>query len=402
VAARAVIVSDESIGHDAATSTRLSIQLVVKSTSPRTGLGRYGEELEHGLRQAGARVRRAELGNWAPRPLSAFARQCGYDLPAFSRSYPLRADVRPGYLTFLTSQTLATLLTVQRLPRPVVVMVHDILPYLLRNDAEMRTYHHRLDRLMDAVAMRGLRRADHLITNSEYTKQTVVDVLGVASERIDAIHLGVDRARFRPRPVPDDFRARYDLRVGQRYILAVGTEDPRKNLAALLRAMPTIARDVGNIRLLKVGAPAFVEQRRRHLELCRELDIEAFVRWFDEVPEDDLPLFYNVADVFAFPSIYEGFGFPVLEALACGTPVVAARRASIPEIAGELGTLVDDPSPHELARAITAALRAEQPDVEALVAWATRFAWHQTIVRTLAVCEGVSREHTCAVRYGGG
>jgi glycosyltransferase involved in cell wall biosynthesis len=360
---------------------------VVKPTSPRTGIGRFALELARGLERAGLPVRRAELRTPIPRPLSGTARRLGYDLETFSRSYPLRADVRPGYLTLLASQTLATLLVTQRLPRPVVVVVHDILSYLLRDDPTLRTYHHRLDRTMDALAMRGLRRADRLVANSHYTKRTVAETLEVDPDRIDVVHHAVDNAWFRPLPVPDGFRARYGLPAGERYVLAVGSEDPRKNLSALLRAMAAVRQAVPNVRLLKVGAPAFAEQRRRHLDLCRELGLESVVRWLDEVPEEDLPLFYNAADVFAIPSLYEGFGSPALEALACGTPVVAARKASIPELVGEATVLVDEPTPELLASAITATLRAGRPDPEPLVRQAAWFTWDRTAEGMIAACE---------------
>lgn len=370
----------------------MRLQLVTKPTSPRTGLGRYAAELEQGLRRAGVEVRRAEPRTRLPGPATALGRRLGYDLATFVGSYPLRAETRPGWLTFLTSQTLATLLLTQRLPRPVVVMVHDILPYLLRDDPALRTYGHRVDRLMDAAAMRGLRRADHLVTNSEYTKRTVVETLGVPPERIEAIPLGVDTERFRPLPVPTAFRDRYGLPEGERYVLAVGSDDPRKNLPALLRAMATVARAVPAVSLVKVGAPAFAAHRRRNLELVEALGIGSVVRWIDEVSEEDLPLFYNLADLFALPSTFEGFGFPVLEALACGTPVVAARRASIPELVGDVVPLVEEPTPEALAGAIVATLAAPRPDTAPLVAWARSFTWQRTADRTRAVCERVLAE----------
>jgi glycosyltransferase involved in cell wall biosynthesis len=310
------------------------------------------------------------------------AKRIGYDLEAFGRSYPVRAGLAKGYLTHLTSQTLGTLLLSQRLPRPVVVTVHDILPYLLRDDPALSVYRHRVDRFMDSLAMRGLRRADRLIADSHYTRQTVVEALGVSPERIDVVHLGVDTVRFRPQPVPETFRRRYGLPEREAYVLAVGSEDPRKDLPTLLQAMALLRRDGVDATLLKVGKPAFAEQRERNLRLCDELGIANAVRWFDGVPEDDLPLFYNAARVLAFPSRYEGFGFPVLEALACATPVVAARASSVPELVGSAARLVTPGSPDALAEALGQVLSKDPPGPGVLVQQAERFRWEDCLTAT--------------------
>ncbi len=366
----------------------LRVQLINKSTSPRTGIGRYAYELERGLRDRGINLRLAPLRSPAP-PLVSFGRRLGYDPEAFFRSYPLRADVRPGYITHLTTQTLGILLLLQRLPRPVIVTVHDILPYLLRHDPELRVYRHYADRLMDVLAMRGLARADHLIADSHFTKFTIASSLSLPPERVDVTHLGVDTTRFQPTVVPDSFRARYNLPVDHRYVLFVGSEDPRKNLPVLLRAMALARRDLPDLILLKVGAPAFTDQRARHVQLCWDLGIAGAVRWIEEVPEADLPLFYNVADVFAFPSRYEGFGFPVLEALACGTPVVASHAGSVPELAGEAATLLDNPQPENFAGEITRVIAGQRPDRDALMRQAARFRWDSTVQSTVRIAQSV-------------
>jgi glycosyltransferase involved in cell wall biosynthesis len=344
------------VGRERRTADPLRVQLVSKPGSASTGIGRYAVALERGLRDAGVEIRNASRQMPAPAFLTRAARRVGPDLEAFSRSYPLRADLSEGYVTHLTSQTLGILLLSQRLPRPVVVTVHDILPYLLRDDPALSVYRHRVDRLTDDLAMRGLRRADRLIADSHYTKLTVVETLGVPPERIDVVYLGVDTERFRPQAVPETFRRRYDLPEGETHVLAVGSEDPRKDLPTLLRALALLRRDGVDAKLLKVGKPAFAEQRERNLRLCDDLGIANAVRWFDGVPEDDLPLFYNAANVFAFPSRYEGFGFPVLEAMACGTPVVAVRASSVPELGGSAVRWVAEMEPDALYRGIRSIL----------------------------------------------
>jgi len=369
----------------------MRVQLIHKTMSARTGLGRYAAELESGLRAAGVATGTAPVTNPVPGPLVRLADYLGYDLDAFAQSFPLRATVRTGFdLTHLTSQTLATLLIAGRLPRPVVVTVHDLFPYLLRHDPALSSYRHRLDRTADAAALRGLRRADRLIANSAATKRCVVDALGIPPERIDVTHFGVDTVRFAPRPVAAAFRVRHDLPDGRPVVLYVGTEDPRKDVPTLIRAFARVRQRVPDALLVKVGAAAFADQRRRHLRLCAELGIGDAVRWTDAVPEEDLAGFYNAAAVFAFPSPYEGFGFPVLEALASGTPVVAVNRTSIPELVGSVATLVEPGAPADLAAAIEAAL-ATPGDPAARVRQAHRFTWDRTVAATLASYRRVAR-----------
>lgn len=366
-----------------ADASAIRVQLVVKPATTRTGIGRYTLEMASRLPRLGVEMTQAGLTRPFPSAVSRLARRAGYDLDAFNRSYPLRAETQRGVLTHLTSQFLGVLLLTQRLPRPVVITVHDILPYLLRDDSRLTVYSTRVHRLMDALAMRGLRRADRLMTDSIYTKQTLIDTLDISSERIDVVHLGVDSERFRPRAVPRWIRDTYQLPETGQYALFVGSEDPRKNVPLLLRAFAELSRAYPNLILLKVGAPAFDSQRDAHLRLCDELEIAGRVRWFDDIPEEHLPYFYNMANVFTFPSLYEGFGFPVLEALASGTPVVAVRASSVTELAGDASTLLDDPSPSAFAAAVRDRLEGSRPDPETLRAHALRFDWTTTALKTV-------------------
>ena len=372
----------------------VKVQLVNKPGSPRTGIGRYAVEIERGLSASGVTLRRAELRNPLPRLMTSAIGRLGYDVTAFTRSYPFRADTQPGYVTHLTSQTLATLLLVQRLPRPVVVTVHDILPYVLRNDDELGVYRHRADRFMDSLAMRGLKRADRLISDSAYTKQCLVDTLAIPADKIDVIHLGVDTEAFRPSHPSAEFMKRHGLSGDRRYLLFAGSEDPRKDLPTLLHALAIIRHVAPDVELIKVGAPAFEEQRRRHIDLCVDMGISGVVHWIDEVTEADLPIFYNVASVFTFPSRFEGFGFPVLEALACGTPVVAVNASSVPELVSGVAKLVPASDPAQFARAILETLDAEPVDRKTLRRHAELFTWDKTIAALHATYERASRTAT--------
>jgi glycosyltransferase involved in cell wall biosynthesis len=223
----------------------------------------------------------------------------------------------------------------------VVVTVHDVIPYLLRNDPCLCTYRTPADRLFDRLALAGLRRADWLFADSEYTKRCLVAELGLRPQTIEVVYLGVEHERFRPLAASPAVRERYGLPEGRRYLIYVGSEDPRKNLPTLIRALALVRARLPELELIKVGRAHFVQERRRLLALAQQTGVREAIHFLDDVPEQDLPLLYNLADACVLPSLYEGFGFPVLEAMACGTPVVCSNATSLPEVAGDAAVLVD-------------------------------------------------------------
>jgi glycosyltransferase involved in cell wall biosynthesis len=236
--------------------------------------------------------------------------------------------------------------------------------------------------------MAGLRRADHLIAVSQYTRQCVVEHLGIAPEKIAVVHNGIDHGRFRPLPVPAAIRERYGLPEGRRYLIYVGSEDPRKNLVTLVRALAQLRHELPDVELIKVGQSNFTRERQRLIELATQLGVRTAIHFLEDVPEDDLSLLYNFADVSVMPSLYEGFGFPVLEAMACGTPVVYAHAGSLPEIAGKAGAQVFPCDVHTLAGTLLALLKSR--DKQLLLrrtgrGQAARFTWTATIQSTAAV-----------------
>jgi glycosyltransferase involved in cell wall biosynthesis len=286
---------------------------------------------------------------------------------------------------------LATLLLVRHLP--TVVTVHDIIPYLLRGDKVLGTYQHAFDRLFDLLAMRALGRARRLIASSAFTRRTIIDSLGIPGHRIDVVHLSVNRDLFRPLSRPSQVRETYGLEPQQPLVIFVGSEDPRKNLATLIGAFALVRRRLPHAALLKIGAAHFLDQRQRLLRLVHELGLGGSVRFLDHVPDKDLPLWYNAADVFVLPSLYEGFGYPALEAMSCGTPVIAANRASLPEVVGQGGTLVDPQDEQQMAREITRLLvdpERRAAASEAALAQAARFSPQRQADQTIAVYEQIA------------
>jgi glycosyltransferase involved in cell wall biosynthesis len=255
--------------------------------------------------------------------------------PRLIRRYHLDVVHSPAYVTPLASTV------------PSVVTFHDLSFFALpvAFNRTNRWYLQTFSRL-------SARRANRLIAVSEFTRREMQRVLGVRPERVDVVPNGVDGEfrRLRPEDVRS-FRSRHSL--PDRFVLYLGTLEPRKNVPALIRAY-AVARQRG------VTAPLVLAGGRGwgELELERliaRLGLSADVRMVGFVPAADQPLWYTAATLFAFLSRYEGFGLPVLEAMACGTPCIASNLGSLPEVVGDGGVLVD-PDDDQAVGAVLATL----------------------------------------------
>jgi glycosyltransferase involved in cell wall biosynthesis len=292
----------------------------------------------------------------------------------------LRADVYHGPAVFLP---------LVKLGYRTVVTIHDLVSFRFPDTVPWRYSVYM--RLMTRLAARS---ADRIIAVSHATKADLVQTLGVPPAKIAVIHEGVGPEFARPLP-PESIDAvvrRYGLR--RPYCLFVGNLEPRKNLPTLIEAFAEVRRRRGpggpSVQLVLAGTRAWL-----HAGIFRAVEQHGIgddVAFTGYVPNGDLPALYAGATCFTFPSLYEGFGLPVLEAMAAGAPVIAARTGSIPEVAGDAALLVDARGPAELALAIEAVL-SDAALRERLVARgrarAAAFAWDTVSRQTLAVYEAV-------------
>ena len=372
------------------------VALITDRSGPRTGIGRYVQMLYSGLEEAGVDVVQAaprlpQLPNVSYRIFGLLGR----DLRAFLTNYPIWSAYPEADVYHLATQTLASLLLFRRPKGRVVVTVHDIFPYMLRKDSHLRSPYG-TDHLYHRLAMAGLKRADHLIAVSHYTKRCLVELLGFPPEKITVVYHGIEHERFRPLPVSEAIRERYRLPAGPLYLIYVGSEDPRKNLKTLVSALSQVRRELPDVELIKVGRSHFEWERQRLMEQAAELGVRGALRMLEDVPEDDLPLLYNLADLYVTPSLYEGFGFPVLEAMACGTPAVCAKAGSVPEIVGAAGVQVAPCDVETLASTVVALLRDSERRSQLSLSGqrnAAGFTWSASVERTKAVYEAESGRH---------
>lgn len=263
-----------------------------------------------------------------------------------------------------------------------VITIHDMAQMYFRETIEEKTLVYLENELPQAA-----QKAHRIIAVSETTKNDIVRFLDIPPERVKVVHNGVDAA-FCPVADPaqlDQVRTRY--RLPERFLLCVGTIQPRKNLARLLEAYAKICQEHGcQHDLVLVGGDGWKSEGLR--QQIQSLQLSKRVHFTGYVTDADLPLLYNLADIFVFPSLYEGFGLPVLEAMACGIPVVTSNSSSLPEIAGDAALLVDPCDVESIAAGIRTLLADQELRTDFSrkgIARAKLFTWERCAHETLAV-----------------
>lgn len=269
-------------------------------------------------------------------------------------------------------------------PCPAVVTLHDVIYLACKQDLPSR-----LGRLYYRGMMTAaIRRARRVITVSEFSKREIVRYLRAAPEKIDVIYSGVDRG-FQPLTDPSRIEqtlARYNI-AGD-YILYAGIYKPRKNHAGLLRAFREFLATGDPAQLVIAGPMAEGEQGLR--ALADGLGVAKSAIFTGFVPDSDLLALYSAARVYACPSLYEGFGFTVLEAMACGVPVVCSRESALPEVAGEAALYADARDPHAFAVALRQAffdVELRGPLIANGLKNRSQFSWQKCAQATVATYE---------------
>jgi len=229
---------------------------------------------------------------------------------------------------------------------------------------------------LNAAVPRAAARADWVLADSESTRRDAIERLGVLEQQTSVLYPGVESRfqRIQDRAALNRVRTQYGL--PEHFILSVGTVQPRKNYVRLVEAFAQL--DSEDVHLVIVGGKGWLYQELfRRIE---ELDLQERVHLTGYVDDADLPTIYNLAQVVAQPSLYEGFGIPIVEAMACGIPVVAADNSSLPEAAGDAGLLVDALDSEALADALSRALTDSQlrrTMIERGLTQARQFTWQK-------------------------
>jgi len=236
------------------------------------------------------------------------------------------------------------------------------------------------------------RAATHVIAVSRSTKRDLIEKLGVAPEKITVIYEGVDHRKFKIQNSKfkvEEVRRKYGINGD--YLLFVGTIQPRKNLVRLIQAFSTLKPQRLALSLVIAGQRGWLFEEIYGAP--QRFGVEERVKFLGYVPTDDLVMLLNGAKAFVFPSLYEGFGLVVLEALSCGCPVVTSNLSSLPEVVGGAGILVDPYSVEDIARGINKVLQLDEAQrhnlIERGLKQAQKFTWEKTARETIEVWEKV-------------
>ena len=255
---------------------------------------------------------------------------------------------------------------------PMVTTVHDLV---------FRKYPETVDPLILKTQRKRLARIvknqTHIIADSLSTKNDLVKIYNLPKSRITVIYPGID-ARYTPQSKKEIDRVKHKYHLPEKYYLSLGTQEPRKNLVRLVVACQTL-----EYPLVLTGKQGWGQQ-------VKEQDHILSLGYVDEA---DLPGLYSGATVFIYPSLYEGFGFPVAEAMACGTPVVTSEISSLPEVGGSASVLVDPTNIESIRDGIIRAEKEQEKRRQAGLQQSKKFTWEKTAKQVLEVYEKITHRN---------
>ena len=297
----------------------------------------------------------------------------------------LECFLNPPDILFVPAHTIPL---IRRPGLKTVVTIHDVGFQKFLEQYQSRWWRLYGGRISNFAA----RAATHVIAVSESTKRDLVEKLDVSPDKVTVVYEGVDHEKFRVQGSGfrvDEVRGKYG--IDSDYLLFVGTVQPRKNLVRLIKAFSMLSPRFPNLDLVIAGKKGWLADEI--YAAPKKFGVEEKVKFLGYVPEDEIRSLMNGASALVFPSLYEGFGLPVLEALACGCPVVTSNISSLPEVVGEAGILVDPYNVEDIVRGIEEVLgfneKGRQDLVERGLRQAKKFTWQKAAKETIEVFESL-------------
>lgn len=356
-----------------------------------TGIGRYAFEIARRLASdeeirtsfyygyISSRLRASESGEAVGDGISSAKKRiarCPWAKRALRRLLESASILYPGEFDIYWEPNIAPISALCAKSGSVVATVHDFswLLYPQWHPGERSSY-------FKKIFPKGIAKVDKIITVSHFVREEAIALFNLDPAAIEVIHNGVDHSTFHPYHPDESEPFRKALALPRRFILFVGTLEPRKNVVRLIEAFRRLpARMRAECPLLLAGATGW--ENDDTLRLLRECS--AFVHHLGYVRNRELALLYNLAEAFVFPSLYEGFGLPPLEAMACGTPVVVSRAGSLPEICGDAPLFVDPTDEDSIAAALETIIEDREERERRIFAGFQRaalFSWDESASR---------------------
>ena len=353
------------------------------------GIGRYMKCLVESLLARGPKHHYLLIMLRGTEEMISVTANCAEKLPVNLKYYSLREQIElPGLLRTHGADLLHSphFMLPLRCPCPAVTTIHDVIYLACKEDL-----HSWIGRLYYKKMMAAsVRSADRIITDSKFSQQDIIHYLNADPAKIDVIYPAVAAEFLQATDEERLQRVRSRYGIGGKFVLYTGIFKPRKNHAGLFRAFKHLSSAVRDAQLVIAG-PADESQAALR-NLARELGIGEKVAFTGFVEEADLPTLYSAAHIYACPSLYEGFGFTVLEAMACGVPVVCSPETSLPEVAGDAALYADARNPEQFGGAL-ARLWNDHDLRNSMMKKGfenvRRFSWERTAEQTLAIYDQV-------------
>jgi len=270
------------------------------------------------------------------------------------------------------------------IPFKKIITIHDVTPLLFP-----KLYGLIGIMLHKILYKKTVRNVDKIITCSTFSKKDIIKYLKVSQEKIKVIYNAADE-KFKPLKQKEIIEVRQKYNLGAQFILYVGLLHPRKNIPSLIKAYHKLKKEGMGNKLVIAGKRS--GKYKEIFKTVERLNLQKNVIFTGYVPDEDLPALYNAADLFVYPSLYEGFGLPPLEAMACGTPVITSNTSSLPEVVGNAGIMIDPYDVDGLAKAMYKVLRNDRLRDDMIkkgLKRAKMFSWEKAAKETLDVYEEI-------------
>jgi glycosyltransferase involved in cell wall biosynthesis len=360
----------------------------------------YADRLLEGLRNNRSPLIKSviEVSSHVAQPISSFLRKIGYNSPAVFKVfeiylsrylfYPLLSHSKQADINHIVDHSYGHLLQYVNRSKTIVTC-HDLIP--LRIGIRSRNkMHSRIAAALFRYSVKSMSKAARIIADSENTKKDICHYCNYDADKISVIPPGLNSGfkKIGDQSILNEVKRKYVIPNSIK-MLHIGHCQPYKNVEAILHVLSDLIYKYRfDVCLLKVGGEFTVEQRKiiDGLHLSRNIVKLPFL------PKQEVPLLYNLADVMILPSLYEGFGWPALEAMACGTPVVTSNRGSLPEVVGNAAIMVDPQDLDRLTEAVASVL-TDNALREVMIAKglekARHFSWERNIEKTIEVYQEI-------------